>query len=81
VTLHLKPISIAAIDSDGVLVFSEAGLIAVLTRLSGMHGDAAGSWFLEAGFGDLDHHKSVQFPDLDSAQAWILQSIDTQPRP
>jgi hypothetical protein len=36
-----------------------------------MHGEAAGQWFLEAGFGELDRHKHALFPDLDTAQGWI----------
>ena len=73
--LRVEPASIAGSDADGVLVFSEAGLVAILSRLSELHEDAAGQWFLEAGFGDLDRHKHGLFPDLDTAQNWIAERI------
>jgi hypothetical protein len=75
VTLQLQPTRLAAEDADGLLVFSEGGLVAVLARLSDLHEDAAGQWFLEAGFGELDRHKHAIFPDLDSAQNWIAARI------
>jgi hypothetical protein len=75
VTLQMQPTRLAADDSDGLLVFSDAGLVAVLVRLSGLHEQAAGQWFLEAGFGELDRHKHAIFPDLHSAQNWIAERI------
>ena len=69
--LELRPTRLAAADADGFLVFSDAGLVAVLVQLSSMHGEAAGRWFLEAGFGELDRHKHALFPDLETAQNWI----------
>jgi hypothetical protein len=71
VKLELQPTRIAAADADGFLVFSDVGLVAVLVQLSSMHGEAAGQWFLEAGFGELDRHKHALFPDLDTARDWI----------
>lgn len=56
---------------EAVPHFSEQGLVAVLVQLSKIHGEAAGQWFLEAGFGELDHHKHAVFPDLDTARNWI----------
>jgi hypothetical protein len=64
VTLKMQPTQLAADDADGLLVFSKAGLVAVLVRLSELHEQAAGQWFLEAAFGDLDRHKHAIFPDL-----------------
>lgn len=69
--LELQPTRVAGPDADGLLVLSERGLVAVLVQLSSMHGEAAGQWFLEAGFGELDRHKHALFPDLDTAQGWI----------
>jgi hypothetical protein len=71
----MQPTQLAADDADGLLVFSDAGLVAVLVRLSELHEDAAGQWFLEAAFGDLDRHKHAIFPDLDSAKTWIAERI------
>lgn len=69
--LELQPTRVAAVDAEGFLVFSDQGLVAVLVQLSDMHGEAAGQWFLEAGFGELDKHKHAVFRDLDTAQKWI----------
>ena len=74
-TLRLQPTRLAAQDADGLLVFSEAGLVAVLVRLSELHEDAAGQWFVEAGFGKLQWEKQTIFPDLESAQSWIAARI------
>lgn len=58
-------------DEDGCLVFADARLVAVLVQLSDLHGDAAGQWFLEHGFGRLDGPVHPTFLDIDAAQAWI----------
>jgi hypothetical protein len=71
----MQPTRLAADDNDGLLVFSKAGLVAVLMRLSELHEQAAGQWFLEAGFGELDRHKHAIFPDLDTAKNWIVERI------
>jgi hypothetical protein len=71
----MQPTRLAADDNDGLLVFSKAGLVAVLVRLSELHEQAAGQWFLEAGFGELDRHKHAIFPDLDTAKNWIVERI------
>jgi len=75
VQLRLQPTRVAAIDAEGLLVFSDSGLVAVLVRLSELHGEETGQWFLEAGFGEVDRHRRLPFPDLDAAQAWIKQRI------
>jgi hypothetical protein len=75
VTLQMQPTRLAADDADGFLVFSDAGLVAILVRLSEIHEQAAGQWFLEAGFGQLDRHKHAIFPDLETAQNWIAERM------
>ena len=74
-TLEMQPTRLAADDADGLLVFSDARLVAVLVRLSEIHEDAAGQWFLEAGFGQLDRHKHAVFPDLETAKNWIAERM------
>jgi hypothetical protein len=57
-------------DQDGVLVYDGAVLVAVFSRLSAEHGERAGRWFLECGFGvGLDAHSD--FDSLQAACAWI----------
>lgn len=71
--LRLTPVQVA-VGSDGTesqLVFHDGFLVAVLVRLSDEHEADAGKWFLEAGFGRIDHLRPPTFLDLDDAQAWM----------
>jgi hypothetical protein len=81
VKLRLQPIRVAALDGDGLLVSSDLGLVAVLVRLSELHGQQAGEWFLEAGFGELDRHQRPTFPDVDAAQRWIAAHLTRSATP
>ena len=55
-SLRLQPVQVAtgSADQESQLVFHEGFLVAVLVQLSDEHEDAAGMWFLEAGFGRVD---------------------------
>jgi hypothetical protein len=77
-TLHLQPVQIAtgSSDAESRLVFANGFLVAVLVRLSEDHGEDAGKWFLEAGFGRVDDQSQPKFIDLDDAQAWIQQRLN-----
>jgi hypothetical protein len=66
-------------DEDGLLVFADGRLVAVLVRLSDEHGDKAGQWFLEHGFNRLDGTAHPTFGDLEAAQAWIAGRIRPAP--
>ena len=71
-SLALQPVRVATSspDENGLLVFDEAQrLVALLVQLSDEHGDEAGHWFYEAGFGPMDGPDHPTFPDLDAAQA------------
>ena len=48
-SLQLQPVLVASEhnDSESQLVFSDGYLVAVLVRLSDLHQEAAGKWFLE----------------------------------
>ncbi|BDL41782.1 hypothetical protein [Methylorubrum sp. GM97] len=78
-SLRLQPVQVAtgSTDTDSHLVFSDDFLVAVLVRLSDGHGETAGMWFLEAGFGPVDHPAAPIFADLDHAQGWIEQRLVT----
>lgn len=60
-------------EGDGVLVFKDQWLVALLVRLSDSHGPRTGRWFLEAGYGALAEQAEVDFADLAAAEAWIRQ--------
>ena len=76
-SLHLQPVRVAtgSHDEESELVFSEDLLVAVLVRLSEEHGDEAGMWFLEAGFGRVDDPNPPKFANLDEAQDWIERQL------
>ncbi|MER2249689.1 hypothetical protein ABS772_07145 [Methylorubrum podarium] len=75
--LRLQPVQIATGSPDGEsqLVFNEGFLVAVLVRLSDLHGDKVGMWFLEAGFGRVNDPDPPLFADLDEAEAWIMSRL------
>ena len=76
-SLHLQPAQVAtgSDDQEGQLIFHAGRLVAVLVRLSDQHGDQAGKWFLEAGFGCVNDPSSPVFTDLDEAQDWIMARL------
>jgi hypothetical protein len=75
--LTLQPVRVATgHDEEGLLVFAEDRLVAVLVRLTEEHDDLTGQWFLETGFGPLDGPSSPTFADLEAAQEWIGQRLD-----
>jgi hypothetical protein len=77
-SLRLQPVQVGTGGSDTAsqLVFSDGFLVAVLVQLSDEHEEATGMWFLEAGFGPVDHPVPPTFADLDEAQAWIAQRLE-----
>ena len=73
--LALQPVAVAQQDGDGMLVFAEGRLAAVLVRLSELHEGMAGGWFLEIGFGTWNRRDPPVFESLDAAQDWIAGEI------
>ena len=76
-TFTLHPMRVATgFDEEGVLVLDGAlRLVAVLVRLSYENEIAAGQWYLEAGFGQIDGGSHPLFSNLDMAQEWIGQRL------
>lgn len=76
-SLRLQPVYVAtgSGDTESLLVFADDFLVAVLVRLSDDHQEAAGMWFLEAGFGPVDDPCPPNFSDLDAAQNWIEERL------
>jgi hypothetical protein len=58
-------------DEEGLLVFADDRLVAVMVRLSDQHGELAGRFFLEVGFGGLNSPGDHIFPDIAAAGAYI----------
>lgn len=73
--LRLQPVKVAttSTDHEGMLVFSEDYLVAVVVRLEEhVHGARyGGKWNLEATFDGLPFPPDKVFEDLDDAQSWI----------
>jgi hypothetical protein len=59
-SLTEQPVQVAVggDDEEGCLIFADDRLVAVLVRLSQLHEELAGRWYLEAGFGRLEDHTS-----------------------
>jgi hypothetical protein len=76
-TLTLQPTRVATgDDEEGMLVFADDRLVAVLVHLSDENEIAPGDWYLEAGFGTrLDSLNHPTFASLDAAQDWIQQRL------
>ncbi|GJD63967.1 hypothetical protein [Methylobacterium frigidaeris] len=83
--LTLQPVRVrtGSEAEQGLLVFVDGTLAAVLVCLSDEYGDEAGLWFLEAGFGSLASPQAETFVDLDAAEAWIARRLAAglNPRP
>ena len=75
--LRLQPVQVAtgSDDQESQLVFEEGFLVAILVRLSAMHGADAGKWHIEAGFGRIHDAIAPTFANLDEAQAWITEHL------
>ena len=75
--LRLQPVKVAtgSDDTESQLVFADGYLVAVLVRLSDVHQDEAGMWYLEAGFGPVDDLRKPTFAGLDEAQDWITKRL------
>jgi len=77
VSVALAPVRVetGGPDEEGRLVFLGERLVAVLVRLSEEHGEEAGRWYVEHGFGPLDGPLHPTFPNLDAACAWIVAGL------
>ena len=77
--LVLQPVRVATgAEEDGLLVFDDGRLVAVLVRLSEENEIAPCEWYLETGFGRLDGPDHPTFTDLENAQGWIGQRLAEQ---
>ena len=74
--LTFQPVCVAnGYDEEGLLVFADNRLVAVLVRLSNHHGELAGRIFLEVGFGGLSAPGDETFPTIEAARAYIERHV------
>jgi hypothetical protein len=80
-TLTLQPTQVATgSDEEGMLVFADGRLVAVLVHLSDENEIAPGDWYLEAGFGScLESPNQPTFATLQVAQEWIEEQLARRP--
>lgn len=75
-TLALQPTRVATgSEEEGMLLYADGRLVAVLVHLSDENEIAPGDWYLEAGFGRLDGPDRPTFVDLSEAQEWIEENL------
>jgi hypothetical protein len=81
-SLTLQPTRVATgADDEGMLVYSDGKLVAVLVHLSDENEVAPGEWYLEAGFGQgLDGPNHPAFRTLEAAQDWIADRLARRAR-
>jgi hypothetical protein len=68
------------LDDDAVLIFRGDRLVAVASRLSDLHGELSGSFFIEAVFGPRDLHLGSTFASEKELRRWA-ESLDGRPEP
>ena len=73
ITLQAVRVGTGTDDREGNLVFQDGELVAIVVRLEdAMHGELAGRWHLEAGFGRHDA-PGILFDNLDAAINWVAR--------
>ena len=81
ITLQATRVGTGTDDREGNLIFRDGELLAVVVRLEDpMHGDLAGKWHLEAGFGPCDGPGRL-FENLDAAVDWVGAAAQKGRRP
>lgn len=60
-------------DERAVLVMRDGRLTAILSRLSEMHEELAGQWFVEAMFGISPNSQRHVFADPEEFVAWLAE--------
>jgi len=58
-------------DREATLVFRDGRLFAVVSCLSDIHADWAGTWYIEAAFADLPRPQPPTFETLAELEEWL----------
>ena len=77
VVIRFEPVALDAAfgDNDGMLVYCENRLLAVLSCLGPLHDELAGRWFIEASFRELGIVASTTFETLDHLETTIREVL------
>jgi hypothetical protein len=74
-SVELREIRIALeFDHDGRLILVDGLLVGVLVKLSQIHDELRGHWYLETGYGALKSEQCT-FADLDAATEWVVKRM------
>lgn len=79
--ISTQPILLDTQDGDGnaVLIFRSGQLVAVASRLSELHGELSGSFYIEAVFGPHDRHVGATFDTEAELHRWAESLGDGRP--
>ena len=79
--ISIEPVLLDTQDGDenGVLIFRIRHLVAVASRLSDLHGELSGSFFIEAVFGPHDRHVGATFATEAELHRWAESLSDGRP--
>jgi hypothetical protein len=74
--LSFQPVTldVTSPDREGLMVFRDGRLLAVLTCLSDIHDELAGRWFVEASFGEIPPGEAPVFETPDGFTNWLSTS-------
>ena len=75
--LRFEPVLLGQSDDvEGRLVFEQDRLLALIVRLSSIHGTHQGRWFLEACFiPKASSPPAAFFASIDEAETWIQSQL------
>jgi hypothetical protein len=79
--ISTQPVRLVTYDGDGdaILIFRNGDLLAVASRLSDLHGELSGSFFIEAVFGPHDRHAGATFDSETELHRWAESLGDGRP--
>jgi hypothetical protein len=76
VTVSFEPISLHNVeDGEGGLLLLGGALVAIVVRLSQLHGEEANKWFVEVGFGSAKRLEGRCFMDINDALVDIQAAL------
>lgn len=77
-SLSFQPVTLDTVHDDNraMLVFRDDRLFAVITALSDLHQDMAGSWYVETTFHSRTRVPHEPFDSLDGVEAWAVDAED-----
>jgi len=78
-SLEFKPVllDVDSGDDRGMLILHDGALLGVATKLGEIHGDLAGSWFLETVFDPAIIVPHEPFADIQALHLWLTHQRES----